>query len=173
MASSRFIEEATQPVLILILVTPWVAYITSVVLWLDDLQWADVLIIELLHRIARSLADRPVLIITAQREDADLDWPPAVDHPITVRMPLDPLTRDDAARLVEAVLGPSANFAFVDSVYERSGGNPLFLIELVTRAPSAPIVHAAAGGIVLWSGLYGATGRESAIVMPPTRSGCK
>jgi NitT/TauT family transport system permease protein len=35
MASSRFLEEATQPVLILILVTPWVAYITSVVLWLD------------------------------------------------------------------------------------------------------------------------------------------
>ena len=35
MASSRFIEEATQPVLILILVTPWVAYVTSVVIWLD------------------------------------------------------------------------------------------------------------------------------------------
>ncbi|HSL73411.1 MAG TPA: ABC transporter permease subunit [Ilumatobacteraceae bacterium] len=35
MASSRFVEEATQPVLVLILVTPWVAYITSVVLWLD------------------------------------------------------------------------------------------------------------------------------------------
>lgn len=35
MASSRFIEEATQPVLVLVLVTPWVAYITSVVLWLD------------------------------------------------------------------------------------------------------------------------------------------
>jgi NitT/TauT family transport system permease protein len=35
MAASRFLEEATQPVLILILVTPWVAYITSVVLWLD------------------------------------------------------------------------------------------------------------------------------------------
>lgn len=35
MTSSRFIEEATQPVLILVLVTPWVAYITSVVLWLD------------------------------------------------------------------------------------------------------------------------------------------
>ncbi|MGI9644799.1 MAG: ABC transporter permease [Ilumatobacteraceae bacterium] len=34
MAASRFVEEATQPVLILILVTPWVAYITSVVVWL-------------------------------------------------------------------------------------------------------------------------------------------
>ena len=35
MAASRFIEEAAQPVLVLVLVTPWVAYITSVVLWLD------------------------------------------------------------------------------------------------------------------------------------------
>lgn len=34
MAASRFIEEASQPVLVLVLVTPWVAYITSVVLWL-------------------------------------------------------------------------------------------------------------------------------------------
>lgn len=34
MASSRFIEEATQPVLVLVLVTPWVAYVTSVVTWL-------------------------------------------------------------------------------------------------------------------------------------------
>jgi NitT/TauT family transport system permease protein len=35
MAASRFVEEAAQPVLILVLVTPWVAYITSIVLWLD------------------------------------------------------------------------------------------------------------------------------------------
>jgi NitT/TauT family transport system permease protein len=34
LAASRFLEEATQPVLTLILVTPWVAYISSVVLWL-------------------------------------------------------------------------------------------------------------------------------------------
>jgi len=34
MAASRFVEEATQPILVLILVTPWVAYITSVVIWL-------------------------------------------------------------------------------------------------------------------------------------------
>ncbi len=40
----------------------------------------------------------------------------------------------------------------------------LFLIELVARRPSAPIVHLVAAGIVLWSGLYGATGRDSAIV---------
>ena len=35
MAASRVIEEAVQPVLILVLVTPWVAYVSSVVIWLD------------------------------------------------------------------------------------------------------------------------------------------
>lgn len=34
LASSRFAEEAAQPVLILILVTPWVAYMSSLVIWL-------------------------------------------------------------------------------------------------------------------------------------------
>lgn len=109
-----------------------------VVLWIDDLQWADVLIIELLHRIARSLADRPLLVVTAQRDDVDIDWPPAVDHPITVRMPLDPLERDEAARLVLAVLGRAADEGFIDRLYERSGGNPLFLTELAELAKSNP-----------------------------------
>lgn len=118
-----------------------------VVLWIDDLQWADVLIIELLHRVARSLGDRPMLIITAQRDDSDLDWPPASDHPITVRMPLDPLAHDDAARLVRAVLGPSANDVLVDSLFERSGGNPLFLIELAELAKSNPASTALPGSL--------------------------
>ena len=108
------------------------------VLWLDDLQWADVLIIELLQRIARSLADRPVLLITAHREDVELDWPPAVDHPVTVRMPLDPLEHDEAARLVVAVLGRQAIEPLIGQLYERSGGNPLFLTELAELAKANP-----------------------------------
>jgi class 3 adenylate cyclase/tetratricopeptide (TPR) repeat protein len=118
-----------------------------VVLWIDDLQWADVLIIELLHRVARSLVDRPLLIVTAQRDDADIDWPPASDHPVTVRMPLDPLNHDEASRLIGAVLGPLANAAFVDSLYERSGGNPLFLIELAELAKSNPASTALPGSL--------------------------
>jgi class 3 adenylate cyclase/tetratricopeptide (TPR) repeat protein len=118
-----------------------------VVLWIDDLQWADLLVIDLLHRVARSLVDRPLLIVTAQRDDADIDWPPAADQPITVRMPLDALTRPDAARVVEAVLGPSANAAVVDRLYERSGGNPLFLIELAEHAKSNPTSTALPGSL--------------------------
>jgi len=109
-----------------------------IVLWMDDLQWADALIVDLLHRIARSLVDRPLLIITAQRDDIEIDWPPATDHPITVRMPLDPLDRADAEQLVTAVLGTSPATSLVDQLYERSGGNPLFLSELAELARANP-----------------------------------
>jgi NitT/TauT family transport system permease protein len=34
LASSRFLEQAAQPVLIGVLVAPWIAYFTSIVLWL-------------------------------------------------------------------------------------------------------------------------------------------
>jgi NitT/TauT family transport system permease protein len=34
MAASRFVDEAIQPIFVVILVTPWVAYATSIVIWL-------------------------------------------------------------------------------------------------------------------------------------------
>ena len=109
-----------------------------VVVWIDDLQWASALILDLLHHLARSLADRPVLTITAQRDDAELDWPPAVDHPITIRMPLDPLTRVDSDRLIAAMLGSSIPTELAAQLFERSGGNPLYLTELAELARSNP-----------------------------------
>jgi NitT/TauT family transport system permease protein len=36
LAASRFAEQAAQPVLVLILVAPWVAYFTSIVVWLGS-----------------------------------------------------------------------------------------------------------------------------------------
>lgn len=104
-----------------------------VVLWIDDLQWADALIVDLLHRVARSLEDRPVLVITAQRTDADIDWPD-IDDPDVVSMALEPLTRDEAEHLIEQVTDGAANPVRVRELYERSGGNPLFLSQLAELA---------------------------------------
>ncbi len=118
-----------------------------IVVWIDDLQWADRLVIDLLGRITRSLADRPVLVVTAQRDDADIDWPPTSDHPISIRLPLDPLTRAEAHELVDAVLGDHSNELLCDQLYERSGGNPLFLTELVAIASSNPNSTALPGSL--------------------------
>jgi class 3 adenylate cyclase/tetratricopeptide (TPR) repeat protein len=109
-----------------------------IVLWLDDLQWADWLVVDLLGRVARSLVDRPVLVITAQRDDVDFEWPPTGDHPITISMPIEPLSRDEALELVTAIVGPRADEVLAGQLFERSGGNPLFLTELASMARSDP-----------------------------------
>ena len=112
-----------------------------VVVWLDDLQWADPLLIELLERLTRSLVDRPVLLVTAHREDAEIAWPPRTDHPIMIRMPLDPLSRAEADELVRTLLDHEVAEAVGDALFERSGGNPLFLTQLAQRAQEKPGDH--------------------------------
>jgi class 3 adenylate cyclase/tetratricopeptide (TPR) repeat protein len=109
-----------------------------IVVWIDDLQWADPLLLELLARLTRSLIDRPVLVVTAQRDDVDIDWPPAHDHPIMIRMPLDALSRNEADALVQFVLGDDIDDALADQLFERSGGNPLFLTQLAEVARDRP-----------------------------------
>ena len=109
-----------------------------VVVWIDDLQWADPLLLELLGRLTRSLVDRPVLLVTAQRDDAQIDWPPVHDHPITIRLPLEPLTRPESDALLRAVLGDEVAIGLADQLFERSGGNPLFLTQLAEVARDHP-----------------------------------
>lgn len=109
-----------------------------VVLWIDDVQWADPLLLELLGRIARSLMDRPVLLVTAQRDDADNGWPPPADHPILIQMPLDPLSESEAEKLINAVFTDGVPHRLSEQLFERSGGNPLFLTQLARVAHEQP-----------------------------------
>jgi class 3 adenylate cyclase len=109
------------------------------VLWVDNLQWADTLVRDLLAVTVRSLADLPFLLITSQRSDDDRPWPPQeLDRSLVLRVPLGPLSRVDAAALVRVLLerdgveGPLDGR--VDDLVERGGGNPLFLVELAALA---------------------------------------
>ena len=112
------------------------------VLWFDNLQWADPMLRDLLAVIVRSLADLPFLLITGQRPDDDIVWPPPVERPLVLRVPLGPLGRDDATTLVRGVLERDQEATeqpwFDDDVasvlVDRGGGNPLFLVELAALA---------------------------------------
>lgn len=109
-----------------------------VVVWIDDLQWADPLLLELLGRLSRSLVDRPVLLVTAQRDDVEVDWPAGHDHPLTITMPLEPLNRGESDQLLQSVLGDEVSGSLTDQLFERSGGNPLFLTQLAEVARDHP-----------------------------------
>ena len=111
------------------------------VLWVDNLQWADPMLRDQLAVVARSLSDLPFLLVTAQRPDDDVVWPPSLERPLVVRVPLGSLGRDDAGALVCSILeseDPPAELsegALADLV-DRGGGNPLYLVELAALAAS-------------------------------------
>ena len=114
------------------------------VLWVDNLQWADPTVCDLLAVVVRSLADLPFLLITSQRPDDELLWPPPLlDRSLLLRVPLGPLSLVDAATLVRLLLERDGDAdlpvdALVDDLVERGGGNPLFLVELAALAINAP-----------------------------------
>ena len=108
------------------------AQIVPTVLWIDDIQWADPVVLELLDLTARSLVDVPLLIVTAQRPDDTIAWPPAIERPLVVRLPLGPLERDDAEMLIGLLLGHDPEPELADRLVDRAGGNPLFLTELAS-----------------------------------------
>lgn len=110
------------------------AQLAPVVVWIDDLQWAHALLVELLEVTARSLTDLPVLLVVAMRPSDDVEWPPFVERALQFHLPLEPLSEQESTVLVGEVTGGRASSDLTTRLYDRSGGNPLFLTELALLA---------------------------------------
>ncbi len=105
------------------------------VLALSDMQWADPAVIDLLDHLATSLHRLPFALLTTLRPGTDVLWPPRHDRVTSAVVHLHPLTADETARLATALLAeeePSEQL--LAALFERSGGNPLFLEELAAMA---------------------------------------
>jgi class 3 adenylate cyclase/tetratricopeptide (TPR) repeat protein len=100
------------------------------VLAITDVHWADTVVIDLFERMLTSLARCPFILVTSSRPDPDLAWPPTGSRAVIVHLPLEPLDRAHAGELVTAVLGAEASDDTIQHIFDRSGGNPLFLAEL-------------------------------------------
>jgi tetratricopeptide (TPR) repeat protein len=105
-----------------------------VVVRIDDLQWSHAALRDLLAVLARSLAGCPFLLVTTARPDESVEWPPEVDRAVMLTIPIGPLGRRESALLVEALAAGRLDEGLVDRLHERSGGNPLFLVELASLA---------------------------------------
>lgn len=140
------------------------------VLILEDLDRADPSSIDLLQFIARAAAEMPLLLLGTCRTGGA---PRALDALPGERLELARLGRAEVAEFVRRV-GIEARPQSIAALHERSGGNPLFLRELVWFA----VDRAAAAGIAAEAELsVGATppslrewirGRLLAL-SPPTR----
>ncbi|MFT3852667.1 MAG: adenylate/guanylate cyclase domain-containing protein [Ilumatobacteraceae bacterium] len=105
------------------------------VLAVDNLHWADVRLIDLLDHLVHTLARRPFALVTAMRAGSDLAWPPHSDRVSVISLALQPLSHEETDELARSLLvGRDADDRLLDQLYERSGGNPLFLQELAGLA---------------------------------------
>ncbi|RMI32880.1 ATP-binding protein [Nocardia stercoris] len=125
------------------------------VLVLEDLHWADDASLDLLSFLIANLDRADVLLVGTYRPPG-----PGRLHSLLTelsRLPsvvaVEPraLTRHDVGRQLAALLGREPEPGFAGRVFERSGGNPLFVEALSRSAADAP----AALGELLLAGLPG------------------
>jgi hypothetical protein len=107
-------------------------------LTLDDLHWADPASLLLLEFLGRELAGNPVLLVGTYR-DAEVGR----QHPLTrtlgqlvhlgvgQRISLEGLTPADITQYIEMTSGVEPSEALVVAAYRQTGGNALFLTEVV------------------------------------------
>jgi tetratricopeptide (TPR) repeat protein len=103
---------------------------------LDDLHAADPSSLLLLQFLVRDLRSVPLLIIGTYRDvEARLASEIGVTLSLVSReacvLPLRRLERREVADFVAAATGATPSLDFVDTLYQRSEGNPLFLREML------------------------------------------
>ncbi len=110
------------------------------VLFLEDLHWSDVSTIDLLAYLADRVAGQRLLVVLSYRPaDLVLNKHPflALKRDMQARglfheLSLELLTRDDLERY-QALTFPEHRFPadFTELLHSRTGGNPLFMVELL------------------------------------------
>jgi DNA-binding CsgD family transcriptional regulator len=115
---------------------------TTVVI--EDIQWADVELIQTLAFVAARAAGRRLLFVATYRDNEIVPASPLfkpfgrlVREPAVSLLRLEPLSGAELAQFVHASLGEldvSLPAGTLDDVRRRSGGNPLFVEELLRHA---------------------------------------
>ena len=106
------------------------------VLHLEDVHWADPVLLDLIERLAASVADRAVLILCTARPEL-LERNPAwgAGRVNATSIGLSPLSREETGQLLSDLLShPSLSADARASLLERTGGNPLYALEFVRMA---------------------------------------
>jgi class 3 adenylate cyclase/tetratricopeptide (TPR) repeat protein len=100
-----------------------------VALLVEDLHWLDGRSVAFLHALTTGIVSLPVLFLCSSRPGHSYPWE---RQSFSHQLQLDPLPHDVTVSLFTALTGDALEAPpFAQPVCERSGGNPLFLEEIV------------------------------------------
>jgi len=100
-----------------------------VVVFLEDVHWIDKMSEDLFTYVARSILDRPILMISAYRPEGAPPWAQGAHYQ---RLGLETLSSKSSVRLVRNMLGgPALEPALEEKIVEKTEGNPFFVEEIV------------------------------------------
>jgi tetratricopeptide (TPR) repeat protein len=126
----------------------------------DDVHWAEDTFLDLVEHLAASVADAAVTLLCTARPDflvEHADWLPA-----GLRIALEPLSDDAAARVVENLLGSvGLDREICDRVVAAAQGNPLFVEQLLSMLIDE-------GRLELVDGTWRAPGDLASFELPPS-----
>ncbi len=116
-----------------------IAQQSGLVLFLDDLHWADPGTLALLHYLLRALRESPILLLAAYREIELVRIHPLAASLVTwnreriaTRISLDRLSRPQTRELLSSFFGAQAiSTEFVALIYRETEGNPFFVEEVI------------------------------------------
>lgn len=106
---------------------------TPVVIFLDDIHWADESSLDTLLHLSRDLASQPVLFLALARPSLYERRPEWGNQAFHQRLDLRPLSSGDSQRLVAEVLQkvPAVPEALSELIIRNAEGNPYYLEELI------------------------------------------
>lgn len=128
-----------------------------VLLWLENIQWADAASLELFHFAARQLAGARVLLLCTYNDaerSGNLPLQLAARSLVGLgaeRLRLGPLTTADTTELLRSVFGAGAPVeVFSERLRERTHGNPLFVEETLKALVETGALHLRDGVWLGW-----------------------
>jgi class 3 adenylate cyclase len=126
----------------------------------EDLHWTDSETQELLNLLADSIGNSKIVLLVSYRPEYSHQW---ANKTYYAQLRLDPLGRQSAEEMLDALLGSESEFTLKRFITERAEGNPLFMEE---------VVHALfEEGALFRNGVTRATRPLSVLKVPPTVQG--
>jgi serine/threonine protein kinase len=144
------------------------------IIFIDDLQWGDSDSGLLLAELVRP-PDAPVLLLLASYRREESDSSPCIralrDNSVRCEAAVDALDEAEACDLARALLGEGTPAGQAEAVARESGGNPLFVQELVQYLHSGGEPRALTLDEVLWERIERLTPEERRLLEVVSVSG--